>query len=320
MTAPGFGLSGSEMDKTCMKILFAGTPEFAVPTLRNLIEAGADIPVVLTQPDRPAGRGKQLRASPVKRLALEHGLEVWQPGSLADEPLQDSLVQLGADLMVVVAYGLMIPTRLLDAPRLGCWNIHASLLPRWRGAAPIHRAVEAGDAETGVCVMKIVEALDAGPVYHRVKTPIVAEDTTGVLHDRLAQMGARALVYCMDLAAAGKLPPPIEQDHDSATYARKLNKAEAELDWNEPADVLERRVRAFDPWPVAWCELGGQRLRVWRAEVAHVDARPGQVVNQGDSVLVGTARDSLRLLEIQKAGGQRMAAEQFLRAHTLANG
>lgn len=310
------------MDKASkmLRILFAGTPEFAVPTFKALIDAGAEIAAVLTQPDRPAGRGKQLRASPVKQLALEHGLEVWQPQSLADEDLQDRLVQLDVDLMVVVAYGLMIPTRLLDAPRLGCWNVHASLLPRWRGAAPIHRAVEAGDAETGVCVMKVVKALDAGPVYHSVKTPIVAADTSGVLHDRLAQMGAHALVYCMNLAVAGKLPPPVEQDHDHATYARKLVKAEAELDWNESAVVLERRVRAFNPWPVAWCELAGQRLRIWRAEVADIDAQPGQVVSDGEMAAVGTASGSLRLLEVQRAGGQRMTVEQFLRAHTLAEG
>jgi methionyl-tRNA formyltransferase len=253
-------------------------------------------------------------------LALQHGLEVWQPDSLREKDWQDRIVELDTDLVVVVAYGLMIPDRLLEAPRLGCWNVHASLLPRWRGAAPIHRAVEAGDRETGVCVMKVVKALDAGPVFHSVKTPIMATDTSGVLHDRLAQMGARALVYCADLARAEKLPEPEEQDHAAATYAHKLTKAEAELDWNQPADVLARRVRAFNPWPVAWCELGGQRLRVWRAEAVDADALPGQVVSDRHTLAVGTAAGSLELLEIQKAGGQRMAVEQFLAAHRITDG
>jgi methionyl-tRNA formyltransferase len=303
-----------------LRILFAGTPEFAAPTLAALIEAGAEIPAVLTQPDRPAGRGKQLRASPVKQLALEHGLEVWQPASLRDESWQDRIMRLGVDLMVVVAYGLMIPNWLLDTPRLGCWNVHASLLPRWRGAAPIHRSVEAGDAETGVCVMKIVEALDAGPVYHCVKTPIMAQDTSGVLHDRLALMGARALVYCMDLALAGRLPTPEKQDEARVTYARKLSKAEAELDWNEPADLLARRVRAFNPWPVAWCEISGLRLRVWCAEAVEGDICPGRVVSDSQSVLVGTASGALKLLEVQRAGGKRMGVRQFLAAHSFADG
>ena len=308
------------MTQQALRIVFAGTPEFAAPTLAGLIEAGADIAVVLTQPDRPAGRGKRLRASPVKQLALQHGLEVWQPESLRDTDWQDRIVELGADLMVVVAYGLMIPDRLLDSPRLGCWNVHASLLPRWRGAAPIHRAIEAGDTETGVCVMKVVKALDAGPVYHCVKTPIMPADTSGVLHDRLALMGARALVYCMDLARAGKLPAPEEQDPDAVTYAHKLTKAEAELDWNQPADVLARRVRAFNPWPVAWCELGGQRLRVWQAEAVEADLRPGQVVSDARMLMVGASGGALQLLEVQKAGGQRMAVAQFLNAHRLTDG
>ncbi|MGD9021459.1 MAG: methionyl-tRNA formyltransferase [Lysobacterales bacterium] len=309
------------MDKTSspLRVVFAGTPEFAAPTLAALLDAGAVIPAVLTQPDRPAGRGKKLRASPVKCLALEHELEVWQPNSLRDAGLQDRIVELGADLMVVVAFGLMIPDRLLDAPRLGCWNVHASLLPRWRGAAPIHRAVEAGDQETGVCVMKVVQALDAGPVFHRVKTPIMPDDNTGTLHDRLAQMGARALVYCTELARKGELPAPVEQDHAAATYAHKLSKAEAELDWGQPAEVLARRVRAFSPWPVAWCELGGQRLRVWRAEAVEDDLPPGQIVSDQRTLVVGTAKGSLKMLEVQKAGGQRMSVGQFLTAHSLTD-
>ena len=230
-------------------------------------------------------------------------------------------MDLQADLMIVIAYGLIIPTCLLDAPRLGCWNIHASLLPRWRGAAPIHRAIEAGDEETGVCIMRVEPALDTGPVFDRQVTRIGPEDTTAVLHDRLAGMGAHALMHCIGMALAGTLPTPEEQDQALATYAHKLSKAEAELDWQQPARVLERRVRAFNPWPVAWCELGGQRLRIWRAEV--VDGirpcTPGQMIADRKSIIVSTGEQALNLLEIQRAGGQRMTAEQFMRAHPLQN-
>jgi methionyl-tRNA formyltransferase len=247
---------------------------------------------------------------------------VLQPETLKDPAWQQRLRDLQADLMVVIAYGLIIPTCLLDAPRLGCWNIHASLLPRWRGAAPIHRAIEAGDETTGVCIMRVEPALDTGPVFDRQVTPIGPEDTTAILHDRLAGMGAHALMHCIEMALAGTLPIPEEQDHTLATYARKLSKAEAKLDWQRPARVLERQVRAFNPWPVAWCELGGHRLRVWQAEVVdNVKAcAPGQVFATPLSIIVGTAEQALKLLEIQRAGGQRMTAEQFMRAHALQGG
>lgn len=300
-----------------LRVLFAGTPEFALPSLQSLIDGGCDVAAVLTQPDRPAGRGKRLRASPVKQLARQNGLEVLQPETLKELAWQERLLQKNVDLMVVIAYGLMIPACLLDTPPLGCWNIHASLLPRWRGAAPIHRAIEAGDQETGVCIMRVEPALDTGPVFHRLTTPIGPADTTGVLHDRLAMLGAQALQHCIDQALAETLPEPVEQDHAKATYAHKLSKAEAELDWQQPAVVLERRVRAFNPWPVTWCMLGGQRLRVWRAEVVDDGggSEPGQVSTDLQSITVATVEKSLKLLEVQRAGGQRMMAEEFLRAH-----
>ncbi len=306
-----------KIQKSPFRIVFAGTPEFSLPPLQTLIDEDCDIVAVLTQPDRPAGRGKQLRASPVKQLALANGLEVLQPENLKDPGWLEKLAALQPDLMVVVAYGLMIPAQLLELPRLGCWNIHASLLPRWRGAAPIHRAIEAGDEQTGVCIMQIEITLDTGPVYHCLGTPIGPLDTAGVLHDRLATLGAGALKHCLELAMKGELPSPVVQDDSLAIYASKLSKAEAELDWNEAAEVLQRKVRAFNPWPVAWCELGGQRLRIWQAEVVDnkADVQPGQIIVEQQTLVIGTAEKSLKILEIQRAGGQRMTIEQFLNAH-----
>lgn len=300
-----------------LRVLFAGTPEFALHPLQALIDQGCDIVAVLTQPDRPAGRGKKLRASPVKQLALENKLEVFQPESLKDSEWQEKLAGLKPDLMVVVAYGLMIPGWLLTLPRFGCWNIHASLLPRWRGAAPIQRAIEAGDDQTGVCIMQIELTLDTGPVYKCLTTPIGPLDTAGSLHDRLAVLGARALRDCVELLIRGELPDAVVQDESRAVYARKLSKPEAELDWNQAAEVLQRKVRAFNPWPVAWCELDGQRLRIWKAEVVDdgADCKPGDVLNDRQSLIIGTAEKSLKILELQRAGGQRMTAEQFLNAY-----
>jgi methionyl-tRNA formyltransferase len=299
-----------------LRILFAGTPEFALLPLQALIEEGCDIVAVLTQPDRPAGRGKQLRASPVKQLALENNLKVLQPESLRDPDWQETLASLQPDLMVVVAYGLMIPGSLLTLPRFGCWNIHASLLPRWRGAAPIQRAIEAGDAQTGVCIMQMEVTLDTGPVYKCLATEIEPQDTAGSLHDRLAVLGARALRDCIVMLNRGELPQAVVQDESRAVYARKLSKAEAEMDWNLPAEVLQLRVRAFNPWPVAWCEIGGQRLRIWKAEVVDnvTDCKPGQVLVDRQSLVIGTAEKALKVLELQRAGGQRMTTEQFLNA------
>ena len=300
-----------------LRILFAGTPEFALPPLQALLDDGYDIVAVLTQPDRPAGRGKQLRASPVKQLALENKLNVLQPESLKDPGWQDKLIALKPDLMVVVAYGLMIPGRLLNQPSFECWNIHASLLPRWRGAAPIQRAIEAGDEQTGVCIMQMEVTLDTGPVYQCLTTSIEPADTAGSLHDRLADLGARALRDCINKLISGELPHAVIQDESRAVYARKLSKAEAEMDWNQAAEVLQRRVRAFNPWPVAWCEIDCQRLRIWKAEVVDnvTDCKPGQLIAERQSLMIGTADKPLRILELQRAGGQRMTAEQFLNAN-----
>jgi methionyl-tRNA formyltransferase len=252
---------------SALRILFAGTPDFAVPALQALIDSGCAPVAVLTQPDRPAGRGRQLQASPVKRCALAHGIEVLQPHTLRDEDTVQALQTYAADLMVVAAYGLILPQAVLDLPRQGCWNIHASLLPRWRGAAPIQRAIQAGDTETGVCIMRMEAGLDTGPVFMRQRAEITAEDTGGSLHDRLARLGADCLLQCIRQWLENRLPDPEPQDERLATYARKLEKREARIDWDRPAAELERQVRAFDPWPVAWCELGGERLRVWRAAV-----------------------------------------------------
>jgi len=292
-----------------------------LPPLLALIEEGCELVAVLTQPDRPAGRGKHLRASPVKQLAQENGLEVLQPESLREDVWLEQLAVLQPDLLVVVAYGLMIPARLLALPRLGCWNVHASLLPRWRGAAPIQRAIEAGDPQTGVSIMKLEVTLDTGPVYHRLSTPVGPLDTAATLHDRLAVMGAQALKHCINLATKDELPQPQAQNDAEAIYARKLSKAEAELDWNESAEVLQRRIRAFNPWPIAWCEAGGQRLRIWQAEVVDdvAGCKPGQFVVERQSLIVATVEKSLKILEIQRAGGQRMTAEQFLNANDIRN-
>jgi methionyl-tRNA formyltransferase len=300
-----------------LRIIFAGTPEFALPPLRALIDQHCEIVAVLTQPDRPAGRGKRVRQSPVKQLALENGLDVLQPDSLKDPVWQSRLAGLRPDLMVVVAYGLIIPAGILAVPRLGCWNIHASLLPRWRGAAPIQRAIEAGDEQTGVCIMQMEVSLDTGPVFQCLATPIGPTETAGVIHDRLASMGAMALVNCIELASRGQLSTPTAQDDSLAVYAHKLSKSEAELDWNQSAEVLQRKVRAFNPWPVAWCKFGQQRLRIWQAEVVDnvSDCKPGQLLVDRQSLIVGTADKSLKILELQRAGGQRMKTGQFLNAY-----
>ena len=301
--------------KSPLRILFAGTPEFALPPLRASIDEGCEIVAVLTQPDQPAGRGKKLRASPVKQLALEHGFSVLQPPSLGDPQCLQQLESLRPDLLLVVAYGLMIPARLLALPAMGCWNIHASLLPRWRGAAPIARAIEAGDKQTGVCIMQMEVSLDTGPVFHRLSTPIKPHDTAGTLHDRLAEMGAQAMTHCLGLASTGELPKPLAQDHTRAVYANKISKAEGELDWNLPARVLLRKIRAFNPWPVAWCVLQGQRVRIWQAEVVETTTTspPGRLITvEPPSLVISTADKALKIIEIQRAGGKRMDADAYL--------
>jgi methionyl-tRNA formyltransferase len=299
-----------------LRIVFAGTPGFAVPCLRAAAERG-EVVAVYTQPDRPAGRGRQLAPSPVKVEALARGLPVFQPENFKSAEAREALRALQPDLIVVVAYGLILPQSVLDIPRLGCWNVHASLLPRWRGAAPIQRAIEAGDTETGVCLMQMEKGLDTGPVLLSLATPITPEDTGGSLHDRLAALGAEVLADGLKLVRAGMRPVPQPQPAEGVTYAHKLDKAEARLDWSLPAEVLANRVRAFDPWPVAEAELAGERIRVHSARALDVDAghAPGTILAAGrDGLDVACGQGALRLLRVQREGGRPVAMADYLNA------
>ena len=311
-----------------MKLVFAGTPEFARAALERLLAAGFDVPLVLTQPDRPAGRGMKLQASPVKQLALEHGLALAQPRSLRLDgkypqdaaAAQAAIVAAGADAMVVAAYGLILPQWVLDQMKqhgrgLGCLNIHASLLPRWRGAAPIHRAIEAGDAQTGVTIMQMDAGLDTGDMLLRETLPIQEDDTTGSLHDRLATLGARLVVEALEIAACGDLHAE-QQPVDGVTYAHKIEKAEAALDWTASAAVLARRVRAFNPFPGAATALGGEVVKVWaaHAEGGTDGCSPGTVLAVGEEgIHVQAGEGVLVLTELQRAGGKRLPVSEFLR-------
>ncbi|WP_236211209.1 methionyl-tRNA formyltransferase [Metapseudomonas otitidis] len=290
-----------------LRLVFAGTPEFAAEHLKALLDTPHQIVAVYTQPDRPAGRGQKLMPSPVKQLALQHGLPVLQPPTLRDPAAQEELRALAPDLMVVVAYGLILPQVVLDIPRLGCINSHASLLPRWRGAAPIQRAVQAGDAESGVTVMQMEAGLDTGPMLLKVTTPITAADTGGSLHDRLAQLGPQAVVQAIAGLATGTLQGEV-QDDALATYAHKLNKDEARIDWNRPADELERLVRAFNPWPICHSTLDGQPLKVLAAEPAEGRGQPGQILDASkDGLTVACGEGALRLTRLQLPGGKPLA-------------
>jgi methionyl-tRNA formyltransferase len=303
-----------------MKITFAGTPEFAVPALAALIAAGHDIVMVLTQPDRPAGRGMKLKASPVKVLAEQHGLNIFQPVTLKDQSVQDSIAATQADVMIVAAYGLIIPTVVLQMPRYGCYNIHASLLPRWRGAAPIHRALLAGDTETGVTIMEVVPALDAGAMVSKGIVPITDNDTTQSLHDALSVQGAELMVTAMaQLQATGHLPA-VPQDEALVTYAHKLEKAEAAIDWHKSAIEISRQVRGFNPFPVAQSILKSEVCRIWMAVAQVGRANPGEVVSVQDGILVGTGEGLLLISEIQAPGGKRLNAQAFAQGHHLKVG
>lgn len=300
-----------------MRIIFAGTPEFAVPSLRALLASPHAVVAVYTQPDRPAGRGRKLRASPVKELALEHGIPVEQPLSLKAAESQATLARYAPDLMVVVAYGLILPQAVLDLPRHGCVNVHASLLPRWRGAAPIQRAILAGDAQTGVTLMRMEAGLDTGPMLAKVTCPIGPDDTAAELHDRLAVLGGELLGTHLEALLRDEVSAE-KQDDSLATYAAKLDKAEAELDWTRPATDLLRQVNAFNPWPVAQSGFRSQVLRIWRATVvpgqgeSEPKSEPGTVLRAGrDGVDVACGRDSLRLLEVQLPGGRRISGADF---------
>ncbi len=290
-----------------MRIVFAGTPEFAARHLQALLDAGQSVIAVYTQPDRPAGRGQKLMPSPVKQLALQHGIAVYQPQTLRDPAAQAELAGLQAELMVVVAYGLILPQAVLDLPRLGCINSHASLLPRWRGAAPIQRAVEAGDSESGVTVMQMEAGLDTGPMLLKVSTPIAASDTGGTLHDRLAELGAQAVVQAVDALAAGTLTPEV-QDDALATYAHKLNKDEARIDWARPAIELERLIRAFHPWPICHSTLAGEALKIHGARLGAGRGEPGLILAAGkEGLSVACGEGALLLTRLQLPGGKPLA-------------
>ena len=303
-----------------MRIVFAGTPEFAAIALQALLAAGCDISLVLTQPDRPAGRGMKLKPSAVKEVALAHGLAIHQPENLKTLEARQPIADVQADLMVVVAYGLILPQTVLDLPRLGCVNIHASLLPRWRGAAPIHRAIEAGDAETGITLMQLEAGLDTGPMLARAALPILSDDTTASLHDRLARLGGQEIVRLLPLLAAGAVNTE-PQDGTLATYAAKVGKDEARIDWSRMAPEIDRRIRAFNPFPGAYGLFGGETLKIWRARPAEGAGLPGQILSIGpESIHVACGEGALEVFEVQQAGGRRLPVAAFLAGHTLQPG
>ena len=304
-----------------LKIIFAGTPDFAAVHLQALLDSEHSVIAVYSQPDRPAGRGKKLLASPVKQLAEQHGIPVYQPQSLRDKAAQEELAALNADIMVVVAYGLILPQVVLDTPRLGCINVHASLLPRWRGAAPIQRAIEAGDSESGVAIMQMEAGLDTGPVLVERRCPISPADTGGSLHDKLATLGGPALLEALQELAEGNARAQV-QDDALANYAGKISKEEALIDWQRPAAELAHKIRAFNPFPVCWTTYkdskGEQRLRVYSARLergCHSDA-PGTILGaDAEGILVACGREALRLQTLQLPGKRALPVEEILKGY-----
>ncbi len=303
-----------------MRLVFAGTPGFAVAALEAVAAAGHSLAAVLTRPDRPAGRGLATGASPVKQAAERRGIPILQPATLKDATVQARLAEFAPDALVVAAYGLIVPQTVLDLPRLGALNVHASLLPRWRGAAPIQRALLAGDRVTGVCIMQMDAGLDTGPVLLREALPIAPQETGGTLHDKLAALGARLIVTALDGRARGTLRAA-PQSSDGVTYAAKIEKRETHIDWSRTAAEAERQVRAFDPAPGAAARVRGADLKIWRAGVADAGGAPGTVLAaDADGLVVACADGALRVAELQRAGGRRLAAAAFLRGFPLAPG
>jgi methionyl-tRNA formyltransferase len=298
-----------------MKLVFMGTPAFSVPVLDALVQAGHEIVAVYCQPPRPAGRGKKETPTPVHQRAIDLGLPVRHPTSLKGADAQADFAALNADAAVVVAYGLILPQAVLDAPKRGCLNIHASLLPRWRGAAPIHRAIMAGDVETGICIMQMDAGLDTGPVLLREVTPIGAQDTTGQLHDRLSLMGARLIVDALD-----RLDDltPVPQPAEGVTYAAKIDKSEAAIDWTRPAEEVDRQIRALSPFPGAWVDHDGQRIKLLASRLADGAGTAGTVLDDALTVACGTG--AVQLLRLQRAGRGAQDATEFLRGSPLPKG
>jgi methionyl-tRNA formyltransferase len=307
-----------------LKLIFAGTPEFSVPALYALHAAGHEIVAVLTQPDRPAGRGQKLKASPVKVAALDLGLDILQPSSLRKAKIKKHIRSLQADAMIVAAYGLILPQSVLDMPHLGCINIHASILPRWRGAAPIQRALEAGDKMSGITIMQMDAGLDTGDMLSRHPIEVGQHDTSQVLHDKLAKLGAEAIVKSLTLLAAGDIKAE-EQNDSEATYANKLHKSEAQIIWSESAEVIERKIRAFNPWPCAFTYYENNPLRVWKSNILDLESKPsainpiGSVIHSAaEGIDVQTGCGILRMHEVQEAGRKRLTVDQFVNAHDLS--
>jgi methionyl-tRNA formyltransferase len=304
-----------------LRVGFAGTPAFAECALQAILDAGFNVVVALTQPDRPSGRGMQLTPSPVKQLALQHGIPVEQPVSLRNDEAQALVRSYNLDVLVVVAYGLILPQAVLDMPRYGCLNIHGSILPRWRGAAPIHRAIEAGDAETGVCIMQMDAGLDTGGVVDEARLPIAGTDTTALLHDRLAALGAERIVAVLKKLAAGETLVAVAQPEAGVTYAHKLEKQESLLNLQDTAAALDRKIRAYNPFPGAVLHAGDKAIKIWAARVVDGTGQPGKVLSSGEAgVVVACGEGALCLEILQAPGGKRLPAAEFLRGHPIPVG